>query len=305
MNEVKFKANLKDFDDLKNEVNRMYPTDTASGAVASFSDGAEGVPVESLIVNIEPVQAGSGDPSPENIRPISGHEEVTVTRTDGNGDNLFTITIPLGDTIYGGVLDVGKGELTVDRTMVDFPSTAWTRQDELTNTMRYSFSISNMLDVGGVNAGDVMCSDYPTADNASDTPHVMHRGRSVHVFVDKQEYPTVTAWQNYLSTASIQLVYPLATPITVSLTPQQVTTLYGTNDIFADTGNTSVTYKADIELYIQKKISAAVKTQSKDVNTAKLTDGEALHTAEDENIKPVEQTEDEIIEPIEQPEETA
>ena len=61
-----------------------YVTDTASGSIASFPDGADGVPVKSLTVNIEPVQSGSGDPSPDNVRPISGHTQAVVTRTGKN-----------------------------------------------------------------------------------------------------------------------------------------------------------------------------------------------------------------------------
>ena len=60
------------------DVYAAYPTDTASGSVASFSDGADDVPVKSLAVNIEPVQSGSGDPAPDNVRPITGHSGVTV-----------------------------------------------------------------------------------------------------------------------------------------------------------------------------------------------------------------------------------
>ena len=58
---------------------------SASGAVATFSDGAD-LPLESLLVNIEPVQSGTGDPSPDNVRPISGWNGVKVTRC---GNNLF------------------------------------------------------------------------------------------------------------------------------------------------------------------------------------------------------------------------
>ena len=61
-----------------------YVTDTASGSIASFPDGADGVPVKSLKVNIEPVQSGSGDPSPDNVRPISGHTSAVVTRMGVN-----------------------------------------------------------------------------------------------------------------------------------------------------------------------------------------------------------------------------
>lgn len=72
---------------------------TASGALATFSDGADDMPIKSLTVDIEPVQAGSGDPSPENVRPISGWTGVTVART---GKNLLGGKT-LGDAIVDAV----------------------------------------------------------------------------------------------------------------------------------------------------------------------------------------------------------
>lgn len=59
---------------------------TASGSVASFN--ALKGKLKSLIVDIDPVQEGSGDPSPSNVRPISGRDEVNITN----------------DPIYGGTI---------------------------------------------------------------------------------------------------------------------------------------------------------------------------------------------------------
>lgn len=56
----------------------------ASGSIASFSDGADDVAVKSLVATITPVQSGTGDPSPTNIRPISGRTGLTVTRAGKN-----------------------------------------------------------------------------------------------------------------------------------------------------------------------------------------------------------------------------
>lgn len=52
-------------------------------AIATFSDGSD-LPMAKLEVGIEPVQEGSGDPSPTNIRPIIGWDEVNVTRCGKN-----------------------------------------------------------------------------------------------------------------------------------------------------------------------------------------------------------------------------
>lgn len=70
---------------------KILVNEEASGAVASFDDGADDVPVSSLKVALEPIQIGSGDPSPTNIRPISGHTSASVQRTGKNLiDNKLT-----------------------------------------------------------------------------------------------------------------------------------------------------------------------------------------------------------------------
>ena len=68
---------------------KLLVSESASGNPASFDDGADDVPVSSLKVALEPIQTGTGDPSPTNIRPISGHSSVTVERT---GKNLYQVT---------------------------------------------------------------------------------------------------------------------------------------------------------------------------------------------------------------------
>ena len=54
-------------------------------------------------------------------------------------------------------------------------------------------------------------------------------------------------------TTGAQVVYKLATPQTYQLTPQEIiTTLLGQNNIWSDTGSSTVEYPADTKLYIQK-----------------------------------------------------
>ena len=56
---------------------------TVSGNPISVSD-ALAKPAESLVIEILPYQSGSGDPSPDNVRPISGFTGVNVQRTGKN-----------------------------------------------------------------------------------------------------------------------------------------------------------------------------------------------------------------------------
>ena len=111
--------------DVKRDLSDKAPViiETASGSIASFSDGADDMPMQSVVVDIEPVQSGSGDPSPDNVRPISGWTGCEVHRTDGENPHVIDDTYTISweseaGTVYGGTLDVVSGELVVDRANI-------------------------------------------------------------------------------------------------------------------------------------------------------------------------------------------
>ena len=61
-------------------------TYTLTGPVVSFST-FRSAPLLALTAAIAPIQSGTGDPSPDNVRPITGRTGTTVTHT---GKNIFT-----------------------------------------------------------------------------------------------------------------------------------------------------------------------------------------------------------------------
>lgn len=65
--------------------------------IATFN--ASALPMPSLTVGIEAVQSGSGDPSPTNIRPISGWSAVNVNRTGKNLADIGTTTFTRYKTV--------------------------------------------------------------------------------------------------------------------------------------------------------------------------------------------------------------
>jgi len=69
---------------------KVMVSDTASGTIATFSDGSDVLPAKSVLVALEPKQSGSGTPSPSNVRPISGWDEV---ETVVSGKNLLDQSI--------------------------------------------------------------------------------------------------------------------------------------------------------------------------------------------------------------------
>ena len=131
----------EDYSELSADVEEMKSSkapviiETASGAIASFADGASGMPVKTLTVEIDPVQDlhGYDNPWPAgggknklNVTVTSGtigNVEYTVN-TDGsvkaNGTanttsilNLSTFTLPAGDYIANGITGGENGQYLI------------------------------------------------------------------------------------------------------------------------------------------------------------------------------------------------
>ena len=69
-------------------LNDLLPEETAEGNPISITD-ASGLSAKSCEVTFSPIQSGSGDPSPENVRPISGRDSLVLRN---GGKNLFDIS---------------------------------------------------------------------------------------------------------------------------------------------------------------------------------------------------------------------
>lgn len=193
---------------------------------------------------------------PEGIENIDVQLEVGNTATDYEPYNGNTYTTSLGRTVYGGTLDVVSGVLTVDRAMVDLGTLNWTY--DATVPRFYSTNIKTTvkapLDNSVVNA---ISSDYIATsfnelyvlDKRNGTFAV---GATGTLSIINTSYTDATAFKTAMN--GVQLVYELATPQTIQLTPQEVELLKGQNNLWCDSGNIEVTYKADIQKYIEKKL---------------------------------------------------
>ena len=100
---------------LEHKAYGAYVVESASGAVVSFPDGADNIPMKDVLVHIEPVQEGSGDPSPDNVRPITGWTGAKVMRT---GKNLLNPTLASGTYTENGITWTlnNDGSVTVSGT---------------------------------------------------------------------------------------------------------------------------------------------------------------------------------------------
>ena len=135
---------------------------TAYGHIVSISD-ALAAPLRSLLVNIDPVQKGTGDPSPDNVRPISGWTEANVwVKPTYDPTANPTAALQLGQTVYGGTIDVTKGVLTVDMAIVDLGTANWTATGA-TGRTRIDSVVSAMTAFSGkipAYKSNFLCSNY-------------------------------------------------------------------------------------------------------------------------------------------------
>lgn len=196
-----------------------------------------------VLVQIEPVQEGTGDPSPENVRQIKGWEAVKLTH------NEKEISIPLGQTVYGGTLDVGSGVLTVDRVLKTLSgSENWLLNfDESKSLYWHSIVLSDLEFADDLQVGKSISSHFKYGTNIENGFWFANLGKNLRI---ANNMSTVEEWKGYLISESssghpVQVVYYIATPVTLQLTPQEILALSGENTIYADTGNVTVSGYSD------------------------------------------------------------
>ena len=110
--------------------------DTATGNPVTFlTDLAK--PLKSLLIPFTPIQEGSGDPSPTNVRPITGWTGVDVTHT---GKNLFDKTKgKTGFVWWQGSELVGYDDFKSSEKIAVVPNSKYTLSKDATgqNQLQY------------------------------------------------------------------------------------------------------------------------------------------------------------------------
>jgi len=232
-------------------------------------DGMNGY-FENIILSKSPNQTWTPY---SNICPISGWDEANVwVQPTHDATTDPTATIQLGQTVYGGTLDVVSGKLTVDRAKANLYGANITVSRVSTQVSgKYRFQIYGITEMqepettGTVTTALSNVYQAISADvgyQAAETGFAVRNSYSIHIFDEEHATDTADDFKTYLESIGAYIVYPLATPIIVQLTPVEVKTLLGINCIWAETGDTELTYRADPTLYIERKIAAAMAAAS-------------------------------------------
>ena len=232
-------------------IDRYCPVFADSGAVVECNP-VENYPLN-VVSDIEPIQSGSGEPSPTNVRPITGHTAVKVTIT--NGTETAEHNADLGQDVYAGNFDWSTGLLTLTHKMLTFTGegddsqTNWSKVGDY-GVINYYFCGDS---VQGVTALYGWCSHAPCPNNHINWDWVCkgYAGGYIQFKITHNwGFPNneVETWLDFLKAQNaagtpVQVLYELQTPITVQLTAQEILALGGTNTIQSNTGNTTVTGK--------------------------------------------------------------
>lgn len=158
-----------------------------------------------------------------------GNEQTTYEAYNGN-----TYTFAFGQTVYGGHFD-NKGNLVVTHDIVDMGTLNW-----VYSSQNGWFQVVKPSDAKSVNDMDMLCSCY--VNNGTSTSldlSIFQTANNLRVkdsnYTDADVFKTAVNGQ--------KIVYELATPITLAITSQDIPTILGNNNIFADTGDIEkVTY---------------------------------------------------------------
>ena len=179
------------------------------------------------------------------------------TDHDYHAYNGTTKSISFGSTIYGGTDEVVSGSGKSTMAIVDLGTLTW---EYLNNYQCFKATLSGIKPINNNVVPNAISTMYKAGSwdgVATDTTkngmfcflpsYNQIRFRNT-AYNDAAQFKTAMDGQ--------KLVYELATPTTFSTTPATLNTVLGDNNIFCDTGNTTVEYVCDPRLFIEKTVAA-------------------------------------------------
>ena len=250
-----------------------YPDGTSSAQICyagskTFTvSGTEPVTCNVYIRSTQGIDYGNGfvcRPQLERGSEATAFEPSYVTR----------YTIPLGNTYYGGTLDVASGVMTVTWHGYVFDGTEsyWVGPGSAGTYKRYSFTTDKPAPSGSALApvySSEICTHFSVNNSVNDgIEHFIVYGNQVAFYAVQTTLADWKAWLVSQKSAGhpLAVTYPLATPYTVQLSPVQISALAQTdkytprlNTVYSDASAMQVGYvKSPIrdEYELQQAVAA-------------------------------------------------
>lgn len=183
-----------------------------------------------------------------NIRPISGYDSLELALADKT-ENKNTYTVHLGDTVYGGTYDWSKGELVVNMALMTLNSAVsseWTYVTDYGSASRFNFNNNAVQPASKAVCNTFASVSVGTPDTEGIAVHGSQRQIILQIKTNRLASKDAAGLSAWLAENPLQIAYKLATPITIQLTPQQITALQGVNTLYSDVGEMTVSGRKDI-----------------------------------------------------------
>lgn len=150
-----------------------------------------------------------------------------------------TYAIAFGQTVYGGVLDATRGKLHVTWGDNDLGDLTWVKD----TTTVVGKTIFRAQLTNAKNAFIAKCSIYPYMGSYS---NLVDKScayiYNTRIAVQDEDYDNSSADDFKTAVTGQRLIYELATPFDIDLTPEVISAIVGTNNVFAECGETEVKY---------------------------------------------------------------
>ena len=155
-------------------------------------------------------------------------------------------SIALGGTYYGGTVDLVSGVMTVTHSLAVYDGSS----DESWSVETASAGTNFYIRVQDAQAStyNVLCSTaVKRAEGGTYTQGTCYisGARNFNLAIgDLISITTVSGFKTWLASHNVQLYYPLATPQTVTLTPQTIAALRGQQTVTSPAGSVEIGYWA-------------------------------------------------------------
>ena len=260
-----------------NLIYSAYPTETQSNVASVVTDiGAENVPLKSLVVDVAAIQSGSGTPSADNVRPITGRTSLnvvvspTVDPTDGT---IYTVSLSgVAGGVYIGRLDVATGVLTIYAKKYTLNNSEYEKKFQNANLTYTGDGYIYMVYVSGTDSysalrgtrewtraymmSNMFKYKFSTNQNALvawEYGYAIGQNQNYFILPKEDQYSTVAKANTWLSTHPIDVVLALATHQVVQLSPTNVRSILGQMNVTCESSNIiQATYRLDPTLTYQK-----------------------------------------------------
>lgn len=190
-----------------------------------------------------------------NECPILGWDSLTVYHSGADTSDPQTISISIGQTVYGGTLNVLTGVLTVDSVEKMASSLSWGNNASYANTFSGEGFDTRKRRIDGSNANGCYCDSYKWYTSgevgSSDGGVALANASSgsvaaqTRIYIKDTRFATAGEFAASLNTNDVKIVCPLAEPLTIQLTPQEVNSLAGDNTMWTDGDSLEVTYRSN------------------------------------------------------------